>query len=295
VNVLIKKQVFDLQTGIKIAICGKGGVGKTTVCAIWAHLFAEDGFDVIAVDADPDPNLSSSFGVPYDQRPVPLIQMKQLLEERTETKKDIPGIYFKLNPKVSDLPEKYCLKLNEILPQLRSENRGNTLRLLVLGGITQFGSGCACPEGVFLKALLTHAILHRKELILVDLAAGVEFMGRASVQGIDGLVIVVEPGSRSIETARHIRLMAQQLGVKYIAGIINKVSNPEDITAVTTQLEGLIILETIDYCSEIQHADLCRQSAYQSNSKIVNKLRDAKNVLTHMIGINADSRCIVHD
>jgi len=174
--------------GLKIAIGGKGGVGKTTVCAVWARLFAEDGFEVLAIDADANTNLASAFGIRSERSPEPLIKMKQLIAERTGTGKDTVGAYFRLNPKVSDLPQKYWLEVGG-------------LKLLVLGAITQAGAGCACPEGAFLKALLTHTILQRQELVLVDLAAGVEFMGRASVQGIDALVVVVEPGSPAVQEA----------------------------------------------------------------------------------------------
>ncbi|MCX5636062.1 MAG: AAA family ATPase, partial [Planctomycetota bacterium] len=188
------------MSGAKIAIGGKGGVGKTTVCAVWAQLFAEDGFDVLAIDADPNINLALAFGIPSEQTPEPLIEMKQLIAERTGTGKEAVGTYFRLNPRVSDLPERYWLEVGKV-------------KLLVLGGITQAGAGCACPEGAFLKALLTHTVLERQELVLVDLAAGVEFLGRASIQGIAALVVVVEPGSRSIETANNMAKMARELGV----------------------------------------------------------------------------------
>ncbi len=273
-----------MQNGIKIAISGKGGVGKTTVCAIWAQLFAEEGFDVIAVDADPDTNLCNAFGVPLEQSPEPLIKMKQLIAERTGTNKEAVGAYFKLNPNVGDLPEKYCLKLDKIKPQ--AEGLEASLKLLILGCVDKAGAGCACPEGAFLKAMLTHTILQRQEVILVDLAAGVEFMGRASVQGIDVLVIVVEPGSRSIETAANITRMAQKLGVKHVAGIINKVTAPEQIEVIKSQLKDLTILAAIDYNSEIQQADLCRKSVYQASVALVDKLRTAKNALTKLLGID---------
>jgi CO dehydrogenase maturation factor len=170
--------------GIKIAIGGKGGVGKTTICAILAQLFAEDGYDVLAIDTDPNSTLCCAFGLPYEQNPVQLIKMKELIAERTGTSNEATSTYFRLNPKVSDLPEKYWVEVNG-------------LKLLVLGAITRAGSGCACPEGSFLKALLTHTILQRQEMVIADLAAGVEFMGRASIQGIDALLVIVEPGSRS--------------------------------------------------------------------------------------------------
>ena len=269
---------------MKIAICGKGGVGKTTVCAILAQLFAEDGYDVIAVDADSDANLCGAFGISAEQSPEPLVKMKQLIAERTGTNQAAVGAYFRLNPKVSDLPDKYCLKLAQ------SEISSASLKLFVLGAITQAGAGCACAEGAFLKALLSHTILQRKEMILVDLAAGVECMGRSSIQGIDALIVVIEPGSRSIETAANISQMARELGIKHIAGIINKVTSPQQVEAIKAQLKHLTILAAIDYSSEIQQADLCRQGVYKAGSALVDKLTGAKYALTNLLqtDINID-------
>ena len=268
-----------MQAGIKIAISGKGGVGKTTVCAILSQLFAEEGFDVIAVDADPDTNLSNAFGIAPEQSPEPLIKMKELIAERTGTGKEAVGAYFKLNPKISDLPDKYCLEMPE-----------NSLKLLSLGGISQAGAGCACAEGAFLKALLTHTILKRQEVVLVDLAAGVEFMGRSSVQGIDALVVVVEPGTRSIETAINIARMAEQLGVKHVAGIINKVTSPGQIEAIKTQLNDITILVAIDYSSEVQQADLNCESVYPACPSVVEKLATAKEALNNLLRADVDSK-----
>ena len=259
-----------MQTGIKIAIGGKGGVGKTTVCAVWAQLFASDGFDVMAVDADPNTNLCSAFGLDSGQSPESLISMKKLIEERTGTGKDTVGAYFRLNPKVSDLPDKYSVEVNG-------------LKLLVLGGITQGGAGCACPEGAFLKALLTHTILQRREVVIVDLAAGVEFMGRASIQGIDGLVIVVEPGSRSIETAMNMAKMAKELGVKQTAAIINKITDSAQPETIQAQLSDIPVLACIEYSGAVQQADLSRKNVFNADSALVDKLKVAKNGLTGLI------------
>ena len=264
------ERVFELHTGIKIAIGGKGGVGKTTVCAVWAQLFAADGFDVMAVDADPNTNLCSAFGLDSGHSPEPLISMKKLIEERTGTGKDAVGAYFRLNPKVSDLPDKYSVEING-------------LKLLVLGGITHGGAGCACPEGAFLKALLTHTILQRREVVLVDLAAGVEFMGRASIQGIDGLVIVVEPGSRSIETAMNMAKMAKELGVKQTAAIINKITEPAQPEMIQEQLSDIPVLACIEYSGAIQQADLSRKNVFNADPALVEKLKVAKNGLTGLI------------
>jgi len=256
--------------GLKIAIGGKGGVGKTTVCAIWAQLFAESGFDVLAIDADPNTTLASAFSIAPQQYPMPLITMKHLIAERTGTGKDAVGAYFKLNPKVSDLPEKYWLEVNG-------------LKLLVLGAITQAGTGCACPEGAFLKALLMHTILQRQELVLVDLAAGVEFMGRASVQGIDAFVAVVEPGGRSIETANNIAKMAKELGIGCVGTIANKITEPAQAELIKSQLKNTVLLGTLRYSRSLQEADLNRSPVFGADAEVTEHLKQAKNKLVELI------------
>jgi len=175
-----------------------------------------------------------------------------------------------LNPKVSDLPQKYWLE-------------AHGLKLLVLGAITQGGAGCACPEGAFLKALLTHTILQRQELVLVDLAAGVEFMGRASVQGIDALVVVVEPGGRSIETAHNMAKMAIDLGIKSVVAIGNKVIEAAEIDVIKSQLENITLLGTVPYSRSVQQADLRRTPVIRADVELVEQLTKAKNALTNLI------------
>jgi len=261
---------MSVKQGIKIAIGGKGGVGKTTVCAVLAQLFAESGFDVLAIDADSDANLASALGVASEQSPEPLINMKELIAERTGTGKDAVGAYFRLNPNVSDLPEKYW-------------HESNGLKLLVLGAITQAGSGCACPEGAFLKALLRHTILQRQEMVLVDLAAGVEFMGRASVQGIDALILVVEPGGRSIETANNTAKMGRELGIKYVAAIANKITETSQKDAIISQLRDVDLLGNLQYSRALQQADLGRASVLGADAEITNELKQVKNQLIQLV------------
>ncbi len=258
-----------ISSGLKIAIGGKGGVGKTTVCAVWAQLFAEEGFDVLAIDADPNTNLALAFGISSEQNPEPLIKMKQLIAERTGTKKDAIGAYFKLNPEVNDLPEKYWVEASGV-------------KLLVLGGITQAGAGCACPEGAFLKALLSHTILGRKEIVLIDLAAGVEFMGRASIERIDALVVVTEPGGRSIETAKTIARMGDELGIKHVAAIANKITDTAQVKLIESQLT-IPVLANINYNPAVQEADLRNKAVFAVGGELVSQLREAKNRLISLI------------
>jgi len=258
------------KQGIKIAVGGKGGVGKTTVCAILAKLFAESGFDVLVIDADPDTNLATALGISSEQSPEPLINMKDLIAERTGTEKNAIGMYFKLNPNVSDLPEKYW-------------RESNGLKLLVLGAITQAGSGCACPEGSFLKALLRDTILQRQEMVLVDLAAGVEFMGRASVQGINALLLVVEPGGRSIETANNMAKMGRELGIECVAAVANKITETSQIDIIKRQLPNVELLGSLQYSRALQQADLGRAPVLGADAEIINELKQVKNQLTQLV------------
>ena len=253
-------------------------MGKTTVCAVWAQLFAKSGFDVLTIDADPNANLALAFGKTSGQYPEPLIGMKELIAERTGTDKDSVGAYFRLNPKVSDLPEKYWIKVNG-------------LKLLVLGAITQAGAGCACPVGAFLKALLWHTILQRQEIVLVDLAAGVELMGRASVQGIDALVLVVEPGGRSIETANNIAKMAGELGIGFVAAIANKIIEPAQIDIIKFQLHDIPLLGQLNYSRSLQEADFRRAPVFGADTEIIEQLKQAKEHLKELIsGISSKQK-----
>lgn len=266
-----------MLSSAKVAIGGKGGVGKTTVCAVLARLFANDGYDVLAIDADSDANLCLAFGVDAPDNPEPLIKMKQLIIDRVGGGKDAVGAYFRLNPKVSDLPEKFSVNVDS--------NGAGALKLLTLGCIEHAGGGCACPEGAFLKALLTHTMLQRQELVLVDLAAGVEFMGRASIRGVDALVVVVEPGSRSIQTAAQIAQMAREMGVRKVAAVLNKVTDAAQVDIVASELakSGITLLCDIGYSSQIQRADLQKTCVYEADKHVVEALTVAKASLLELI------------
>jgi CO dehydrogenase maturation factor len=268
-----KRRVYldQKKTGIKIAVSGKGGVGKTTVSAILAELLAKDGLDVLAIDADSDANLASALGVEAEKAPPPLIGMKELISRRTGSDPASVGQYFKLNPAVSDLPEKYWLKVGSI-------------KLLVLGCIERAGGGCACPEGAFLKALLAHTLLQRQEAIIVDLAAGLEFMGRACVHGIDALIVVVEPGSRSIETAVGIANMAKTMAISTVAAFINKITDESQVQAIKSQLGNIPVLGSFGYEPSIQSSDLNRKPVITASADLVSELSEVKYKLMGLLG-----------
>ncbi|MFX1519591.1 MAG: AAA family ATPase [Promethearchaeota archaeon] len=198
----------------KLAIVGKGGVGKTFLAGTLARLFANDGKNVLAVDADPNMNLHATMGIPKTELPTPIGEMKELIEERTGVPAGTSGM-FVLNPRVDDIPDKYHVA-------------SNGAKLIVLGTIDTAGGGCICPESALLRALLSHIILRRDDVVIIDFYAGLEHLGRGTSKGVDGMITVVEPGSRSLDLARRINSLGASLGVprRYIVG--NRVSNEQE-------------------------------------------------------------------
>jgi CO dehydrogenase maturation factor len=253
---------------MKLAVSGKGGVGKTTLVAALSKLFADKGNQVIAIDADPDTNLASALGIKDADKIIPLVELKDLIRERTGSTSDEYGKFFKLNPTVNDLPEKYSISTNG-------------LRLMTLGTIKRGGSGCACPEGVMLKALLNHLILQRDEVVIVDMEAGIEHLGRASIRAVTGLIVVVEPGKRSIQTAFQVKKLAGDLGIKTVYAVGNKVRNETHREFLKKELNGIPLLGFISYNDKLIELDLKGEAAFSNNeqllsevSKIITKLKE---------------------
>ena len=228
---------------MKLAIVGKGGVGKTTLAAVLARRQAALGRPVVAVDADPDGNLASALGVAEDRLPKPIAQMRELILERTGAKDEGAGLMFKLNPQVDDLPERFSV-----------DARG--VRLLVMGTVELGGKGCMCPEGAVLKALMQHLLLRVPDEVILDMEAGLEHMGRASASGVDAMIAVVEPGMRSVHTATRIRRLAGQIGIERTFVVANKLSRQDERDRLDRALSGQIILGTLPYDAELARADL---------------------------------------
>jgi len=214
---------------MKIAVTGKGGAGKTTFAALLCHLYELEGASVIAMDADPDANLASTLGFPADSHPAPISELKDLIRERTGAEPGTWGGVFKLNPKVDDIPDKYCAK------------RGG-LSLMVMGAVEKGGKGCVCPESAFLKALTAHVVLQRNQHLIMDMEAGLEHLGRGTARGMDALVVVVRPDSKSVETARRIIPLWRDLGDKKLFFVGNEARNEIDIEYLKASLAGAPLL-----------------------------------------------------
>ena len=229
---------------MKIAVSGKGGVGKTTLSAFLVRWFAANGNQVLAIDADPDSNLGHALGVVDAFEILPIVAMKDLIAERTESSPGGFGGFFKMNPKVDDLPEKVAVRV------------GDNIRLMVMGGIKKGGSGCVCPESVLLKNLAMHLMLRRDEVVIMDMEAGIEHLGRATSKAVDALIMVVEPGRRSIDTALRIRHLAGDIGIERLAVVGNKVRGDHDREFLKEHLPGFTLLGFIPFDDQIIEADL---------------------------------------
>lgn len=239
-----------MNAAIKIAVSGKGGVGKTTIAALLCRALRDRGYTVLAVDADPAASLPSALGFAEDADITPIVEMRELIEERTGAKPGTSGSFFKLNPRVDDLPEK-----------LWKEHDG--IKLLLMGTVKQGGGGCICPESALLKMLMQHLLLYRREAVIMDMEAGIEHLGRATAQAVDRLIIVVEPGRRSVETAVKIRKLAEDIGLRKTALIANKIRNDADREFIDAALPAGDILGYMPFDEAILSADMKRMPPWE--------------------------------
>ena len=232
------------DTGMKIAITGKGGVGKTTLSALLAQAYADAGRNVLAVDADPSPCLAGALGFPADLRTRlhPISEMDELIEERTGAKPGAVGGFFTINPRVDDLPDRFSV-----------QHRG--VRLLEMGAVETGGSGCICPESAMLKTLFTHLLFRKDDVLILDMYAGVEHLGRATVDFVDAMIVVVEPTRRSLGTAAQIKKLANDIGLTRLWLVGNKVRGEEEAAFLYAETPGLPVLGLLTADLAVQEAD----------------------------------------
>jgi len=257
---------------MKLAITGKGGVGKTTLTSLLAWIYSTEGNKVIAIDANPDANLATALGISVDEARhiTPIAELQDLIQERTGAKPSSFGTFFKLNPKVDDIPERFSIQKDGI-------------KLLVMGTVKRGGSGCLCPEGALLKSLVSHLVLSRSEVVIMDMDAGVENLGRGTAKSVNAFIIVVEPGQRSFQTARAIRDLAKDLGVKkcYIVG--SKTHDNDERKFIIDNLPDFDILGFINYHPEIVKADRLGKSVFETAPAAVAEAENIKRKLEQII------------
>lgn len=226
---------------IKVAFAGKGGVGKSTIASLFIKALEKDGMRVLAVDCDPVANLGRFLGIKDANKIIPIVEMKELINERTEASKD--RAFYKLNPKVDDIPEKFARKIGNI-------------KLIVMGSPSRGGSGCMCPEASFMKALLGKLLLQEDESVVLDMEAGVEHLGRGTAGFVEHLFIITEPNINSIDAAKKIWKLAKDLKIKEASVIVNKVRKDKDLDFVKENITEIPVLGTISFEEKLLEPDI---------------------------------------
>ena len=248
---------------MKVAVTGKGGVGKTTLSSTLARLYADEGRVVLAADVDPDANLGLALGLTEEEvnAIVPVSRMKELAKERTAA--NASNTFYKLNPEVSDLPDKLAKEINGV-------------KLLVMGSVDTGGAGCVCPEHVMLKALLTSLVFRKDDVVVMDMEAGLEHLGRGTASMVDQFIVVIEPGARSVQTYEKVKQLAADLGIHNVNVVANKIRDDSDRDFIRQRIPEENLLGFISYNADVIDADRRGLSPYDLSPQTVDEIRKIK-------------------
>ena len=248
---------------MKVAVTGKGGVGKTTLSSTLARLYAAEGRTVLAADVDPDANLGLALGLSEEEvnSIIPISRMRDLVEERTGA--TYANKFFKLNPQVSDIPDKFSKEINGV-------------KLLVMGTVETGGTGCVCPEHVMLKSILSAMVFRKDDVVVMDMEAGLEHLGRGTASCMDQFIVVIEPGARSIQTYEKVKQLAKDLGITKVSVVANKIRDESDREFIRSRIPAEDLLGFISYNPEVIDADRRGLSPYDVSPKALEEIRAIK-------------------
>ena len=258
---------------MKVAVTGKGGVGKTTLSSTLARLYADEGRTVLAADVDPDANLGLALGLTEEEvnSIVPVSRMKELAMERTAANES--RTFYKLNPYVADLPDKLAKEINGV-------------KLLVMGTVDTGGAGCVCPEHVMLKALLSSMVFRKDDVVVMDMEAGLEHLGRGTASMVDQFIVVIEPGARSVQTYEKVKQLAADLGIHEVNVVANKIRDESDREFIRQRIPEENLLGFISYNADVIDADRRGLSPYDVSPTAVEEIRLIKAKMDQKIRSN---------
>ncbi|MCG2658899.1 MAG: carbon monoxide dehydrogenase [Kiritimatiellae bacterium] len=246
-------------------------MGKTTLSALIANSLHAGGRSVVAIDADPDSNLLACLGYPHPERVKPLVELKDLIEKRTGVKPGTVGGMFRMNPRVDDIPAKYAVDIDGI-------------KVLVAGAVKKGGAGCYCPENAFVRALVSYLLLDDNTDLVLDMEAGIEHLGRGTISAVDWLLVVVEPGKRSVETALRIKKMASNLKLERVCAVGNKIRSLNDKKMLKHALSGIDFAGFIPYDHAFVKAELEGRSVYGASRAVDNAAGEIVKILSQSRG-----------
>ncbi|MEA1867822.1 MAG: AAA family ATPase [Thermodesulfobacteriota bacterium] len=249
---------------MKIAVSGKGGVGKTTISAFLVQALADRGRQVLAIDSDPSPHLARALDFPQAEDIRPIAEMQKLIQERSER----DGPFYRLNPRINDLPERFM------------RQKGN-IKLMVLGAIQQGGAGCACAENAVLRTLLNTLLLSKDEDIVVDMEAGVEHLGRGTIASVDHLLVVIQPYRGSLETASKILALGKDLKMNHLEIVVNQVHGQEDLNYIEENLD-IKPIGVFFASDEVREAERAGAPIYEAGSTFGKSAEDLLDILEQM-------------
>jgi CO dehydrogenase maturation factor len=253
---------------MKIAVTGKGGVGKTTLSSTLARLYAAENKKVLAVDVDPDANLGLALGFTDEQLDeiVPISKMTKLIEERTGASSDGLSKFFRLNPKVDDIPDKFAKEVNGV-------------KLLVLGTVETANTGCVCPEHVMLKRIISHLLIQDDDVVVLDMEAGLEHLARGTTENMDQFIVVIEPGARSVQTYKNVKRLAKELGIENVKVVANKVRNEKDEEFIKSKIPAEDFLGFIHFDEDVVDADRQGQSPFDCSKGATDEIKKIKELI----------------
>jgi len=232
-----------------LAVAGKGGVGKTFISGTLARLLARDGYNVLAVDADPNINLASTLGIPSEvaEGIVPLSENDALVEEKTGVAPGRSyGSVFRMTPTVSDIVGKFGV----VGP--------DGVQLLVMGTVKGGDTGCMCPANALLRVLIQHLLIQRRDVVVMDMVAGLEHLGRGTARRMDAMLVVVEPRMKSVDTVRRILRLAAEIEVQEVLAVGNKINGEKERRFIDERMKkaGVTVAAHLPYDPAIAEADM---------------------------------------
>jgi len=254
-----------MKEPLKIAVAGKGGVGKTLVAGVLAAFFARKGFTVLAIDADPTPNLALTLGLSVEEagRIVPISENKSLIESKTQT--SIRGVY-NLAFSVEDIVDQFTVKTPY------------GVNLLIMGTVKSAGAGCMCPANTVIRALLHHLIVKRREAVVTDMEAGLEHMGRGTAEHVETMLVVTDASRKSLETAKKLHDLSKQMGIRKSFIVGNRVAIQQEGEYIENfaKTNGLELLGIVPFDQTILEADMQGETPlkYAAQSKAISTIRE---------------------